>query len=215
MYKQAPNQNRLSHLSEVCLIKVKSFKQLNITDHSQIFQFNQSWGEGVIHLVNAATTAHMSSLALALALSFSGSSSSRVWTLFMPSSYWSSWSGAKAFSKTSDEWARRIKARTRLSMRWGSLTHFSKTDSCTFLTRRCREIIVCWLTSNYYYFFQTAEGARTETHWGTWGASLITHQLIVSFHITRMSSTHLGRIAVSMFDFDSILLLRNKADTPI
>lgn len=44
MYKQAPNQNRLSHLSEVCLNKVKSFKQLNITDHSQIFQFNQSEG---------------------------------------------------------------------------------------------------------------------------------------------------------------------------
>lgn len=144
MYKQAPNQNRLSHLSEVCLIKVKSFKQLNITDHSQIFQFNQSEG-GVIHLVNAATTAHMSSLALVLALSFSGSSSSRVWTLFMPSSYWSSCSGAKAFSSTSDEWARRIKERTRLSMRCGSLTHFSKTESCTFLTRRCKEKIMIFI----------------------------------------------------------------------
>ncbi|KAJ0057205.1 hypothetical protein NL108_002143 [Boleophthalmus pectinirostris] len=85
--------------------------------------------KNIFHLVNAATTAHISSLALGLVLSFSGSSSSSECTLFMARSYWSSWRGAKAFSRTSEEWARRIRARTRLSIRCGSFTHFSKTES--------------------------------------------------------------------------------------
>ncbi|KAG7221341.1 hypothetical protein INR49_017307 [Caranx melampygus] len=45
----------------------------------------------------------------------SSSSSSR--TLFMARSYWSSSSGAKAFSRTSDEWAKKMRASSRLSIR--------------------------------------------------------------------------------------------------
>lgn len=55
------------------------------------------------YFVNAATTAHNSSLVFAFRLSASGSSSSSCRTLFMARSYWSSRSGAKAFSRTSEE----------------------------------------------------------------------------------------------------------------
>lgn len=71
----------------------------------------------LLHLVKAATTAHSSSLVLFFMLSPSGSRSSSCRTLFMARSYWSSRSGANAFSSTSEEWARNIRARMRLSIR--------------------------------------------------------------------------------------------------
>lgn len=103
------------------------------------------------HLVKAATTAHSSSLVLAFMLSPSGSSSSSCRTLFMARSYWSSNKGAKAFSRTSEEWAKKMRARSRLSIRWGSFTHLSSTASCTFLMRRCLMLLLvrgCVVMSN-------------------------------------------------------------------
>lgn len=103
------------------------------------------------HLVKAATTAHNSSLVLAFMLSPSGSSSSSCRTRFMARSYWSSSSGAKAFSRTSEEWAKKMSASRRLSIRWGSFTHLSSTASWTFLIRRCLMLLLvrgCVVISN-------------------------------------------------------------------
>lgn len=103
------------------------------------------------HLVKAATTAHKSSLVLAFMLSASGSNSSSCRTLFIARSYWSSSSGAKAFSRTSEECAKKMSASNRLSIRWGSLTHLSSTASWTFLMSRCLMILLvrgCVVISN-------------------------------------------------------------------
>lgn len=109
----------------------------NLLSPVQPFIFKPHVHQNLLYLVKAATTAHSSSLVLVFKLSPSGSRSSSCRTLFMARSYWSSSSGANAFSSTSEEWARKIRARRRLSIRWGSFTHLSSTASCTFLIRRC------------------------------------------------------------------------------
>lgn len=58
------------------------------------------------HLVNAATTAHRTSLVLAFRHSTSGSKSRSCRTLLVAKSYCSSRRGAKAFSRTSEACAR-------------------------------------------------------------------------------------------------------------
>lgn len=58
------------------------------------------------HLVKAATTAHRTSLALVFTHSTSGSRSRSCRTLLVAKSYCSSSRGAKAFSSTSEAWAR-------------------------------------------------------------------------------------------------------------
>lgn len=58
------------------------------------------------YLVNAATTAQRTSLVLAFRHSTSGSKSRSCRTLLVAKSYCSSRRGAKAFSKTSEAWAR-------------------------------------------------------------------------------------------------------------
>lgn len=58
------------------------------------------------YLVNAATTAHRTSLVLAFRHSTSGSKSRSCRTLLVAKSYCSSKRGAKAFSRTSEAWAK-------------------------------------------------------------------------------------------------------------
>lgn len=123
----------------------------DFTSPTVLFSIARPSEVNLLHLVKAATTAHSSSLVLLFMLSPSGSRSSSCRTLFMARSYWSSSSGAKAFSSTSEEWARNIRARIRLSIRWGSFTHLSSTASCTFLIRRCLILLLvrgCVVMSN-------------------------------------------------------------------
>ncbi|KAG9480841.1 hypothetical protein GDO78_010224 [Eleutherodactylus coqui] len=72
----------------------------------------------------------------------SGSKSRRSLDRFMAMSYLSSGSVEKAFSSTSEEWASTSRDSVRLSMRCGSLTHLSKTDSWSFFTSRCFSVVL-------------------------------------------------------------------------
>ena len=93
-------------------------------------------------LLKAASTAQIISVALCFVPSTSGSSSTRSLARFIAISYLSSVREEKTFSSTSEEWASTSSASVRLSIRWGSFTHRSRTLSWSFFTSRCFSVVL-------------------------------------------------------------------------
>lgn len=95
------------------------------------------------YLLKALTTAHMTSMLdvpVSLAHSCSGSKLSRSLTRFIAISQSSSLSGEKAFSNTSDEWAKNKSDINRLSSLLTSLHHLSNTESWTRFISFCFKV---------------------------------------------------------------------------
>ena len=93
------------------------------------------------HLLKAASTAQIISVPLCFVPYTSGSSSTRSLTRLI-AIHLSPVREEKTLSSTSEEWASTSSASVRLSIRWGSFTHRSRTLSWSFVTSRCFSVVL-------------------------------------------------------------------------